>query len=140
MSPNLFAKHFFFRSQEQSVSSPPRVKRSNPTSVYLAESDNEYVETVKSPPSKKVKTSIVYLDEDDNVYQEEPSCSIKNEPTDLYSTMSESDLFGKTISAQLNELRPKQRFIAEKLISDVIFYGRLDKLRTGTTLDFNDDF
>lgn len=107
----------------------------------MTESETEYIETMKkAPPPKKAKKSSVYLAEDENDYQE-PSYSIKDEPSDnLYlGTTSESDLFGRTIASQLNELRPKQRFIAEKLISEVIFFGRLDKLKTGTMLNLNSD-
>lgn len=38
------------------------------------------------------------------------------------------DITGKKIAYDLRELNERQRIIAEKLISDVIFYAKLDKL------------
>lgn len=38
-------------------------------------------------------------------------------------------VIGKNISIQLKEMVDHQRFIAEKLISDIMFYGRMGKLR-----------
>lgn len=50
----------------------------------------------------------------------------------LTSPQVEDDKYtviGKNISIQLKEMENHQRFIAEKLISNIMFYGRMEKLR-----------
>jgi len=41
---------------------------------------------------------------------------------------SPEDIYGKTIGIQLTEMTKTQKCIAEKLILEVIFYGKLEKL------------
>lgn len=43
---------------------------------------------------------------------------------------------GKRFAFQLRGMEEKQRFIAEKLISDVMFYGRIGKLSEDATIYF----
>lgn len=44
---------------------------------------------------------------------------------------------GKRIGFQLKDLEPNQRIIAEKLISDVIFYGKTKKLTEDSRIECN---
>jgi len=43
---------------------------------------------------------------------------------------SPDDIYGKTNGMQLTEMTKTQKCIAEKLISEVIFYGKLEKLNS----------
>lgn len=74
------------------------------------------------------ETKIDYTPEEESTY------TIKTEVS------TETDAFGRALGLQLGELSPMQKTIAEKLISEVVFYGRLDKLTTKTSLiNLNDD-
>lgn len=59
--------------------------------------------------------------------------SDKNDST-LALSKSEAKAFGKTIGKQLKELSPTQRFVAEKLISEVIFFGKMEKLENNSCI------
>lgn len=48
-----------------------------------------------------------------------------------------SEYYGKAIGLQLKEMTKLQRCIAEKLISEVIFYGKLDKLSIQSSINLN---
>ncbi|KAJ8712903.1 hypothetical protein PYW08_008207 [Mythimna loreyi] len=43
--------------------------------------------------------------------------------------------FGRSVGAQLHQLDKRQRCIAEKLISDVIYYAKMDQLSLDTTIN-----
>lgn len=51
----------------------------------------------------------------------------------------EAEAFGTTVGLQLKQLSHMQKILAEKLISEVIFYGRLDKLNLNSTLHVNEE-
>ncbi|XP_063360053.1 uncharacterized protein LOC134649261 [Cydia amplana] len=51
-----------------------------------------------------------------------------------YIINNEAEAFGRTVGFQLKELSHMQRILAEKLISDVIYQARLDKLTVDTTI------
>ncbi|XP_061712068.1 uncharacterized protein LOC133521238 [Cydia pomonella] len=55
-----------------------------------------------------------------------------------YIINNEAEAFGRTIGLQLKELTHMQRILAEKLISDVIFQARLEKLTVDTTIASDD--
>ncbi|XP_063620867.1 uncharacterized protein LOC134793226 [Cydia splendana] len=55
-----------------------------------------------------------------------------------YIIDNEAEAFGRTIGFQLKELNHMQRILAEKLISDVIYQARLDKLTVDTTIASDD--
>lgn len=94
--------------------------------MYLQE-DYDFGDHEEYPKRKKVKKemSAVYLpeinEEDGTVTQSHGD--ILHESSDY-----EAESFGRTVGHQLKDLQPMQRYIAEKLISDTIFYGRMDKL------------
>ncbi|CAG5012212.1 unnamed protein product [Parnassius apollo] len=80
------------------------------------------------PKEKISKVSTVYVREQQN-NEECQNYSINSvNSLSLANESSEPEAFGKVIGLQLLELEPVQRTIAEKLISDVIFYGRINAL------------
>lgn len=50
---------------------------------------------------------------------------------------SPEDIYGKTIGMQLIEMTKTQKCIAEKLISEVIFYGKLEKLTLSSSISLS---
>lgn len=51
---------------------------------------------------------------------------------------SPEDIYGKTIGMQLTQMTKTQTCIAEKLISEVIFYGKLEKLTLCSSISLSD--
>ncbi|XP_028158198.1 uncharacterized protein LOC114351258 [Ostrinia furnacalis] len=118
---------------------------------YVTEVIEDSDEEIKTPPPKKIRfTYEEPLDTEVTQSQqaatpsnrEETACQqevTQSQPeikstTDESEATKESETFGRTIGLQLKELEPMQRYIAEKIISDVIFYGRLRKLDPQTSL------
>ncbi|XP_049877503.1 uncharacterized protein LOC126374823 [Pectinophora gossypiella] len=58
------------------------------------------------------------------------------EPDQVFPINDESsaDLYGRAIGSQLKELSKFQRCLAEKLISEIMFYAKLDQLTIGTSI------
>lgn len=50
---------------------------------------------------------------------------------------SPEEIYGKNIGMQLTEMTKTQKFIAEKLISEVIFYGKLEKLTLSSSISLS---
>lgn len=50
---------------------------------------------------------------------------------------SPEDIYGKNIGMQLTEMTKTQKCIAEKLISEVIFYGKLEKLTLSLSISLS---
>lgn len=48
----------------------------------------------------------------------------------------EFDIVGKRFAFQLKKLEDGQRFIAEKLMSDILFYGAMGRLEEDCTINF----
>lgn len=91
------------------------------------------METYERKASKRTKRSNVFLTEHSD--PEESTHTFKTEE------MAETDAFGRALGLQLSGLSAMQKTIAEKLISDIIYYGRLDKLTTKTSLiNLNADY
>ncbi|KAJ2952621.1 hypothetical protein O0L34_g6949 [Tuta absoluta] len=57
-----------------------------------------------------------------------------NQSIEIQNGNSEEEAFGRTVGLQLKELAPVQKIFAEKLISDIIYHGRLNRLTFDTTL------
>ncbi|CAK1582124.1 unnamed protein product [Parnassius mnemosyne] len=87
------------------------------------------------PKEKISKVSTVYLREQQN-NEECQNYSINSvNSLSLANDSSEPEAFGKVIGLQLLELEPVQRTIAEKLMSDVIFYGRINALTLESSIN-----
>ncbi|XP_053625186.1 uncharacterized protein LOC128683507 [Plodia interpunctella] len=109
------------------------------TATYLQENEDGGFE-LQEVPEKRSKIEEIMLSAPDMspIHNSDSS----NEPTkkesldDPEETMIdlESEAFGRTVGLQLRELTSTQRYIAEKLISEVIFYGRLGQLATNSTI------
>ncbi|XP_034840503.1 uncharacterized protein [Maniola hyperantus] len=104
----------------------------------------EYLEDDPKPKKSRKSHSIVTK----KVKQEDTQPNIsgvfltnpEHEEPVLFSENNEAVAFGKALGYQLKEIEGIQRVIAEKLISDVIFNARLNKLTTNSTVQLNSDF
>lgn len=108
--------------------------------------DSVKIEFVDHKPKKrKRKISTIYLpeqhgsDDDDDVHESmEDLCNQDNDSNrdqSVHATVTEAEAFGTTVGLQLKDLEPMQRVIAEKLISDIIFQARLNKLNIDSSIN-----
>lgn len=96
-------------ARKRTTQIPETLKRNKPDPLFIAPDSPAALEYPISPSSP------------------EPEASSKSE--------DETIAFGKAIGIQMKELTPLQKTIATKLICDVIFYGRLDRLTTQTNVN-----
>lgn len=107
-------------------------------------------------PSKKIRVKrrksnygsvvpTIYLpeqhDSDDGEDDEMPSVQDDNNSHNsmhIGGSVTEAEAFGTTVGLQLKDLDPMQRLIAEKMISDVIFYARLNRLNVNANINLNE--
>ncbi|KAL0893716.1 hypothetical protein ABMA27_013863 [Loxostege sticticalis] len=105
---------------------------SNP---YEGSQSAEESETQHQIPRKKIRLTFEPFDA-------EVTQSRRDEPEDSHHSLVKkseakerlTEAYGRTIGYQIHALEPMQRYIAEKLISELIFYGRLRKLNMQTTI------
>lgn len=116
--------------------------------------DVNQVQSDDEPEPKRIKASFSSEDNDDEYEEANETNEPDEEPEMLHKLESVSSgskyvtgsatkaplVFGRALGLQLTELQPIQRYIAEKLISDVIYYGRLEKLNVNTTINVNQDW
>lgn len=102
------------------LSSSPRSSSSN--SSKISSFSHQNYEHLKDQRTKRTAATLADL-------------RLGSECTDLLE--SEFDVIAKRYSMQLRSLDETQRIIAEKLISDVMFYARLGKLRTTSAIAIN---
>lgn len=78
----------------------------------------------------------VYIMDEDEPEDNRESLNIEEKDIAIRTEDNgESEAFGKSIGLQLKHLDSMQRNIAEKLISEIIFYGRLAKLKVDSTIN-----
>lgn len=83
-------------------------------------------------PAKKRKRGSSNLRE--NALLKRQEALIENAQMLLSSgEQTSADTFGRSMSSQLKELPKFQRCLAEKLMSEIIFYAKLDQLNVYTT-------
>lgn len=83
----------------------------------------------EEPSKKKTKLTSIYL--------EDFTDDVQTDTASIHSDQRarrESEAFGRTVGLQLGELRQVQRYLAEKLISDVIYLARMEHLTGETTV------
>ncbi|XP_060800378.1 uncharacterized protein LOC106139923 [Amyelois transitella] len=105
------------------------------TVTYLQENEDGNYE-FEEVPKKRSKLEEILLStpmSPPQIGNENTNDLVKEEQEDSVAKQ-ESEAFGRTIGLQLRELDHTQRYIAEKLISEVIFYGRLNQLRTDSSI------
>ncbi|XP_038215684.1 uncharacterized protein LOC119835111 [Zerene cesonia] len=90
-----------------------------------------HLQSDNSIPAKKQRLSEIYIKEDGPNENSINRSEIENTSS---HDLEEAASFGRTIGLQLNKLDRFQRIIAEKLISDVIFSARLNKLSAESTI------
>lgn len=78
-------------------------------------------------------------DDNDNMLDHEDSTANHDDFNSTHTTLrskprAESEAFGTAIGLQLKDLDPMQKTIAEKLISDVIFHARLNRLTVNSSI------
>ncbi|VVD02898.1 unnamed protein product [Leptidea sinapis] len=91
--------------------------------------DHEYFE----PELKRRKSSSFHLADCSNSNDDEQrfhasTSAISTRATATKRVHPEINAFGNTVAFQLNEVDEYQRFVAEKLISDIVFKARVKKL------------
>ncbi|VVD02900.1 unnamed protein product [Leptidea sinapis] len=105
-------------------------KQSNTSSCISSEPENE------EPVEKKRKSilSIFLQNNDEDLHKVNESLNA-SEAQDLDDNEDqECDLMGRMTGIQLKSLVKRQRMIALKLISDVIFYAKLDQLTAESSI------
>lgn len=91
---------------------------------YLEESSNSYIDHDDAPSGKRSKV--------------EASVKLENtEDSPSKYSDEEWECMGKAIALQMRELTPYQSAIANKLISDAVFYGKLGKLTIDAHIALN---
>ncbi|CAD7077525.1 unnamed protein product [Hermetia illucens] len=108
------------QNMQPDLSSSPRSSSSN--SSKISSFSHQNYEHLKDQHTKRTAATLADL-------------RLGSECTDLLE--SEFDVIAKRYSMQLRSLDETQRIIAEKLISDVMFYARLGKLRTTSAIAIN---
>lgn len=105
---------------------------------------------VKRGKKRKTDVSTIYLpeqhdsddddhDDNENMLDHEDSTANQDDFNSTHTTLrpkprAESEAFGAAIGLQLKDLDPMQKTIAEKLISDVIFHARLNRLTVNSSI------
>ncbi|KAF9418037.1 hypothetical protein HW555_005021 [Spodoptera exigua] len=98
---------------------------------YDSDSDLNY-----EPLHKKVKTES--LEEIPSQDQNEEDNIVTSSP-DVSGDDESAEAFGKSITCMLKELPKLQRCLAEKLIGEVMFFAKMDKLNMDSMIYVNSD-
>ncbi|XP_047988835.1 uncharacterized protein LOC125228345 [Leguminivora glycinivorella] len=114
-----------FQETTQIVDSDEEETKPKRSKITHNSSNNMYVEQFHNE-EEYLEPEILEQDQDNIVLPQS------------YIINNEAEAFGRTIGFQLKELTNMQRILAEKLISDVIFQARLDKLTVDTTIASDD--
>lgn len=110
-------------------SDTPRIKRgkkrkSNVSAIYLPEQhDSDEDDDQNDNDMLEHEDTIVNQDDFNSTHT-----TLRSKPR------AESEAFGAAIGLQLKDLDPMQKTIAEKLISDVIFHARLNRLTINSSI------
>ncbi|XP_049867003.1 uncharacterized protein LOC126367503 [Pectinophora gossypiella] len=135
----------FFLNDVMDFSRLESIPRENSDETLKLEFDD-------SPPKIRVKKrkaismSTIYLPEqqdsdedvdhaDSDVMPLNPDNNHNSLTTLNVNGVTESEAFGTTVGLQLKELDPMQRVISEKLISDIIFNARLNRLSLSSNVN-----
>ncbi|KAL1516195.1 hypothetical protein ABEB36_000114 [Hypothenemus hampei] len=91
--------------------------------VFISLSHLESTDAPTTPLSTESESDMQrFLEKDESKTPQTTHNALRNNDEDEYCVA------GRRLSYQLKGLQDQQRFIAEKLISDVIFYARMKKL------------
>lgn len=125
------------------------------TYISLQDLKVEYEESdaprIKRGKKRKTNVSAIYLpeqhdsdedddhDDNDNMLDHDDATTNQDDFNSTHTTLrskprAESEAFGAAIGLQLKDLDPMQKTIAEKLISDVIFHARLNRLTVNSSI------
>lgn len=90
--------------------------------LQIESSDDEASGVVNSTSNNKRKKKDTQLQKQENVILS------TNKNMKMAQKDEESEVYGRSIGFQIKDLNKRQLTIAQKLISDVIFYAKLDQL------------
>ncbi|XP_063531844.1 uncharacterized protein LOC134742561 [Cydia strobilella] len=129
-------------SEQQEFKNESTYDDSYQETQLTVDSDEEEIKP-KRPKITHNSSNNMYVEhlQNEEEYLEPEILEQEPEPVGLshsYIINNEAEAFGRTIGFQLNELTHMQRILAEKLISDVIYQARLDKLTVDTTIASDD--
>ncbi|KAL4147839.1 hypothetical protein QTP88_002177 [Uroleucon formosanum] len=113
-------------------SSTTRETNATETDTLAENTDIEYTQSFSSPSSAIPSPNLIKKSSKSFISKKREFMDIASETIkSLSAPMKEDDeydIIGKRFAMQLRSMKDKQMFLAEKIIGDVMYYGRMEKL------------